>query len=102
MTPYEVPLSPNPQIFQIDLNKKSYWLTVHWNPPGACWLLDISDDAKNRLVSSVAIVCGADLLEQFAYLGIEGQLIAQTDHDPDAAPTLSNLGKEGHLFFLVA
>jgi hypothetical protein len=44
------------------------------------------------------MVTGADLLEQFGYLGLNFALVAQTDNSPDTVPTFDNLGTTGHLY----
>lgn len=75
-------------------------LSVKWCKPAACWVADIADINGNPIVSGIPLVTGADLLEQFGYLRLGGQLLAQTDHDTDAVPTFTNLGKEGHMYFL--
>jgi hypothetical protein len=75
-------------------------MRLSWNTKAACWVIDISDSAGNPILQGVALVCGADLLEQFAYLDLGGQMIAQTDHATDAPPTYTNLGSSGHLLFL--
>ena len=62
--------------------------------------MDIGDVNGNPLVSGIALVTGADLLGQYAYLGIGGQLIVMTDGDPSAIPTFTNLGIESHLYYV--
>lgn len=99
-TPYEIPLSPEAQTFQIQLGGTNYFLNLYWNSPGACWGLDIADALGTPLVSGIAVITGVDLLAQYAYLGFPGQLIAQTDNNPDAVPTFNNLGNEGHIYFV--
>lgn len=102
MTAYEIPLSPKPQTFSIGLSGVTYKMTLRWNEFAPAWMLDIADASGNLLVGSVPLVTGADLLEQYAYLGFSGKLIVQTDHDPSAVPTFSNLGTTGHLYFLTS
>lgn len=102
MSVFEVPLSPQPQRFSVPLAGLTYNLKVRWCATAACWMLDIADAEGNPIVQGIAIITGADLLEQYAYLGIGGQLIAQTDHNVDAVPTFDNLGDIGHLYFVTA
>lgn len=75
-------------------------LRLKWNVPANCWMLDILDSGGVPLLTGLAVVTGADLLDQFAYLGLGGQILAQTDFDPDAVPTFDNLGTVGHLYFV--
>jgi hypothetical protein len=99
-TAYEVPTASLFQTFNISLAGVNYKMTFKWNEQNNSWILDIADSAGNALVSGVPIITGADLLEQYAYLGINGNLLAQTDHNPNAVPTFENLGSTGHLFYL--
>ena len=100
-TPYEIPLTPVPQTFAIKLGGTQYSLTVYWNTPAACWMLDIFDSTGTTAVlTGVALVTGVDLLGQFKYLNLGGQLTAQTDGQPLIPPTLGNLGITGRLYFV--
>lgn len=100
-TPYLVPLKATNQKLQVMLAGQPYNLTVRWNEMNQSWMLDIADGDSNPLVSGIAIVTGRDLLAPYAYLGIGGQLIAQTTNDTDAVPTFANLGNLGNLYFVV-
>jgi hypothetical protein len=101
MTAFEVPLVPSkPQKVTVSLAGVPYQLTVRWCAPAAAWMLDIADANDNPILSGCLVVTGADLLEQYGYLGIGGKLIAQTDHDLFAVPTFDNLGDTGHLYFV--
>lgn len=100
MSTFEIPLDPSPQVFSIVLDGVAYVLTLIWrdfNMGG--WVLDIADQTGAPIVGGLPLVTGADLLAQFAYLGIGGQLAVQTDHNPDAVPTFTNLGISSHLYF---
>jgi hypothetical protein len=102
MTAYEIPLSAKPQAFSIALGGVTYKMTLRWNVPAAAWMLDIADATGNLMVGSIPLVTGVDLLGQYAYLGFTGQLVVQTDNDPDAVPTFDNLGSTGHLYFITS
>lgn len=101
MTVLEVPLSPQPQTFQIALAGVRRRLTFKWCAPAAAWALDIADSSGVMLAAGLAVVCGRNLLEGLEYLGIGGTLYATTDHDPDMPPTFTNLGQQGHVYFAV-
>lgn len=88
-------------MFAIVLNEIDYVLTVRWNQASRCWKIDIADANLNMLVAGLAAITGADILEQFAYLVIGGQLIAQTTHDTFAVPIYANLGDAGKVYFVV-
>jgi len=98
---YEIPLqTATPQQLTVSLNGVQYQLTVRYNSQNAAWTLDIADSSGNAILQGIPMITGADLLEQFAYLGIGGQLICQTDNDVTAVPTFQNLGQTSHLYFI--
>jgi hypothetical protein len=97
-TYFEIPLSPQPETFNIALAGVTYGFTVRWNVQNASWIIDIADASGNPIVSGIPMVTGADLLEQFAYLGLNFALIAQTDNAPDVVPTFETLGQTSHLY----
>lgn len=103
MATYEIPLSPIPQRFAVQLGGVPLHLTVAWrNVGGAGWVLDIDDETDAPIVRGIPLVTGANLLQQFGHLGIAGELWCQTDGDVFAVPTFANLGVDSHLFFHVA
>ena len=100
MTTYAVPLSPSPKKFSIFLSGTEFNLTFTWCGPANCWIMDIADVNDVPLLEGVPLVTGADLLAQFGYVGVYGQMIAQTDNDPGAVPTFDNLGITSQLYYL--
>lgn len=100
-TAYEIPTQPFAQRFSITLVGTSYVLRLTWCDPASCWILDILDTSGNLIKGGTPLITGADLLEQFAYLGIGGRLVVQSDDDPTLVPSYSSLGSTGHLYFLV-
>lgn len=101
MAVFEIPLLPQAQSFQIPLSNKLYNLTLKYmDTPEGGWVLDIDDTQGVALVHGVPLVTGADLLAQYAYLGIGGQLIVQTDENPDAVPLYTNLGVNSRVYFI--
>lgn len=100
-TPFEIPTQPAPQRYSITLAGKDYRITQRWNVATNSWVIDIADAGDVPIIRGIPLVTGTDLLDQFEYLGIGGQLIAQTDHNPDAVPSYENLGSIGHLYFVV-
>lgn len=103
LTIYEVPLSPKPQNFTIALGVTTYQMRVWWNnATNGGWTLDIADASGVPIVQGIPLVTGANLLRQYAYLGLnQGILSVQTDFDIDAVPTFTNLGQTSHLYFTV-
>ncbi len=97
---YEVPTTPQSQEFDVSLGGTTYHLVLTWNPAAQCWNLDVEDSQQNPLVQGLQLITGADLLEQFAYLGIGGSFQVQSDFDVTEVPGYGALGSTGHLFFI--
>ena len=102
MSTFLIPLVNVPQVFQINLAGVDYNLTCKWNDAfEAGWVMDIADTLTNTsLMANIPLVTGTDLLSGLEYLGIQGQLYVQTDANPFAVPTLTNLGIESNLYFV--
>ena len=101
MTPYEIPLTPNAQVFNISLGGTEYQLRTYWCDPSGCWNLDIYDATGiTPQITSIPLVTGVDLLAQYGYMNWGGQLIAQTDGSIYVPPTSKNLGSTGRLYFV--
>lgn len=88
------------QKVRVSLAGRPYQLTYRWCEPNSSWVLDVADGQGNTLVAGIAVVPGVDLLQQYAYLGIQGQLVAQCDSDLNAVPNYDNLGTTGHIYFI--
>lgn len=101
MTPYEIPLSPNPQQFLITLGQVAYGLTVRWCTPMSCWIMDIATEAGALILGAVPLQPGVDLLGQHQHLGIGGSIYVQSDADLNATPQYNDLGISGHVYFVV-
>lgn len=97
---FEIPLSAQAQSFTTTLAGITYTFSLQWNTATDTWQIDIADVNGNPMVTGIPMVANVDLLEQYAYLNFGGMLIAQTDFAPDVAPTYSNLGATGHLYFV--
>lgn len=98
---FEVPLISLPQQFQVTLSGVDYRVRLTWCWPIQCWIMDMyAADTLEPILLGNAVVTGADLLAQFAYLDFPGALVVQTDHDRLAMPTFDNLGTLSHIFYL--
>lgn len=101
MAVQEIPLLSTPQVFNITLAGVTYRMTLIWRDGDqGGWVLDIADQDSNPIVCGIPLITGADLLAQYGYLGIGGQLVVQTDHDVNTVPTFENLGDTSHLYFV--
>jgi hypothetical protein len=99
-TAFEIPLGPEAQKFNIQLAGVTYNLMIVWNEASNCWMLDIADRLEVPILQGIPLITGIDLLRQYEYLGFGGSLIVQTDHNPNAVPTLQNLGLTGRVYFV--
>lgn len=101
MAIFEIPLTPDPQVFDIVLGGKTYRIVLSYkNVAEGGWILDISDTSGNPIITGIPLVTGADLLAQYSYLGFGGKLMVQTSVDPDVVPTFENLGIGSHLYWI--
>lgn len=100
---FEIPLTPQAQVFSIALGGIPYQLTLMWRDAvNGGWFIDIADQNTNPIVSGIPLVTGVDLLAQYAYLGFPGSLTVETSGDPTAVPTFENLGTTSKLIFTAA
>ena len=99
---FEIPLTSEPQRFSVTLAGVVYQMKLRWHAKSDAWILDIADSEGAAIVQGIPLVTGVDILGQYGYLGIGGQLIAQTDFDPSAPPSATNLGTTGHLYFVTS
>ena len=101
-TVYKIPFKNTPQRFEVSLSGRDFIFINRWSSGMSLWCLTILDaQTQAVLLLNMPIVTGADLLRQFAYLGIPGSLIAFTQGDIDATPTLKNLGAAANLYYVV-
>lgn len=97
---YEIPLSPHPQTLTVTLpngTEIGMSLIYQFNQDN-CWILNISDAEGNPLVSGIPLVTGADLLEQYAYLGLGIAMWCSTDGNLSQPPQWYDLGTGAHLW----
>lgn len=98
---FTVPLQPQPQTFTVALSGVIYTFTVQYrNTAMGGWVLDIGDANNVPIVQGIPLVTGANLLDQYDYLGFVGALWVQTLDNPDAVPTFQNLGTDGLLYYV--
>lgn len=95
-----MPFNSSPQRFSIFLNGTEYVVSNRWNAMSVSWIMDISDVNDVPILTGVPLVCGADLLSQYAYLAIGGAMVAQTNNAPNQPPAVDNLGVTSQLYYL--
>ena len=101
MAIFSIPLIAAPQTFTITLVGVTYTMSLAYqNVDQGGWTLSIADANGNPIITGIPLVTGADLLAQYAYLGIGGSLYVQTSSDPDAVPTFAGLGTSSLLLFV--
>lgn len=101
METFLIPLLNVPQDFTIAMGGRELRIVSKYNAAlEGGWVLDIYDSETNEpIVMNVPMVTGADLLAQYEYLGLNGEMYVYTDGDETAVPTLENLGIESNLYF---
>lgn len=93
MRTFKIPLTPDNQIFNIHLGAKHYLIELRWNAETQLWAIDIADfTTKTPLVNGIPLITGANLLDQFEYLEIPGQLIVLTEDNKP--PGYNDLGSD--------
>ena len=66
-----------------------------------CWILDIYDDVEKPMVRGIPIVTGADLLQQFEYLGFGGMLLVWSTEGPwHTIPDFDALGTNSNVYYV--
>jgi len=95
----EIPLSPDNQLFRIQLAAVTYTLQIIWRD-AAGWIMDVMDSGGTPILSGVPLVTGANLLAQYPQLGISGALVVATDVGAPDDATKTNLGTYAHLLFV--
>lgn len=96
----EIPTSPRAQAYRITLGIIEYQITQRYCNALQSWYVNIDLADGTPKVRGLMLVTGEDLLTQLKHLGIEGELVVQSDNDPDQVPTYETLGVTGHLYFL--
>lgn len=100
-TPFEIPMKASTtQKLTVKLRNATYIIRARWNTAASVWVIDLLTPDGVEVLTGIPMVCGADLLEQFAYMDFGGQLIAQTDNDVTVPPVFANLGDSGHLYYV--
>lgn len=81
---YIVPVTNSPnQTFTstIPVNDKKLKLRffIRYNTEQKCWMMNLSNEEGNVLVSSIPLVCGLNSLEQQSYMNIGSAYVVKLD-----------------------
>lgn len=98
-----IPLTNTPQQFEISLANINYIMTCKFNDASeGGWTLDLADQLSGLpIATNLPLITGGDVLAGLGYLGVGGTMYVYTDGDDFAVPTLTNLGVESNLYFVV-
>lgn len=94
----EIPLTADNQLFSIVLAGKTYRMSILWRD--LYWILDLLDEQSNPIISGIPLVTGAELLAQYAYLGLGFKLVMVCDDPAQDYPSKTDLGSRSHLLVL--
>jgi hypothetical protein len=110
---YKIPLTNTPQSFELRLPLKTRTFAdkkfidvvfrYKWFDEMKAWafsIITIGVGLNFPLIINMPLVSGQDLLEQYQYVGIDGQMIVFTSGAEGEPPTLENLGAESNLYFI--
>ncbi len=81
---YIIPLTTDPnQTFSstipIDNKKITLYFFLRYNTEAKYWIMDVSDSKRNKILDSMPLICGGNLLEQYSYLNIGSAYIVKVD-----------------------
>lgn len=93
----EIPLINAPQKLRTVIAGKQYQFKIVWNQIHGAWILDIADQSGLIIITGIALVPGADLLEQHRHLGMHFGLRCFPDGNINEPIRYDNLGTTSHL-----
>ncbi|EDJ7416999.1 hypothetical protein CHY15_06285 [Salmonella enterica subsp. enterica serovar Brandenburg] len=98
MTIQEIPLTADNQQFSIILAGITWRIRIIWRD--LYWIMDLQNDRGEPVISGIPLVTGADLLAQYAYMGLGFKLVVMCDDSTQDYPTKTDLGGSSHLLVL--
>ncbi len=101
ITPYEIPLTSEPQRFNVFLGGVEYTIRLYWNEAEqGGWIIDIKNTATGEdLINGIPLVRGINLLKPYKYIGINGGLAVFSDVT-NLPAGFDTLGTDVKLYFL--
>lgn len=101
MATWYFPLLPQAQEMQIQLGDVDYTIRFGWcDTTDGGWFIDLSDVDGNPIIMGLPLTAGENVLQQFDYLKLPGEIRVQTDGSPLVEPTYDNLGSNGQVLFI--
>lgn len=91
----EIPLTADNQQFSITIAGAIWQISIIWRDP--IWVMGIQSDGGKPVISGIPLVTGADLLAQYAYMGLGFKLVVVCDDSTQDYPTKTDLGGRSHL-----
>lgn len=93
-----IPLTTDPNdtfssTIPVNGENKTFYFSLRYNDEAGYWVMDLSDVNKTPIVSSIPLITGINILEQYEYLHIGKAYIIKTDDSLLAdKPDTTNLG----------
>lgn len=101
MAIYEIPLTPEAQVFTITLAGIEYQFKLQWNNANLTWVFDLINSVTSEVIlTGIPLVANTNLFRQYGYLNLGGSLVAQTDNNVNVPPNYDNLGNTGKVYFI--
>jgi hypothetical protein len=96
----ELPLTTDcPQSFNCQLGETTYQFNLIWNDRSSVWMMDIiNPTTQTPIISGLALVLGADLLEDSA-LGI-GALVVVDETGTGTEASVTSLGDTTNVYWI--
>lgn len=99
---FKIPFTNQPQKFNVSLRGRLLILINRWNSIDSTWRVDVLDAITNQeLILSIPLVTGCNLLKQYNFVGLDGQIIVFTKSEIFSPPTYENLGVNSNVYFAV-
>lgn len=102
----QVPLTTDPNstfssIIPVNGKNVKFYFFLRYNSEAEYWVMDIMDSSRNPIISSIPLLTGINLLEQYEYLQIGKAYLVKTDDSLLAdIPDDTNLSTDFALLWL--
>lgn len=100
MASFLIPLSGIAENFTISLRNQPYNFQIRYcDAEAGGWFLNLLTGNDVPLAMGLPMVTGLDLLQQYAYLNVGGELWVYSADPAEPEPTFDNLGTAVKLYF---